>query len=203
MCVTPLSHFKDIPPVTLQMGKSMKKGFASVLLCTAVALPTFSVAADRSPIYGGINYNFLDIKDESGALGSFDNGTLALTLGYRIHRNFAIEGSWGAGVNSQTRNVLGRDVRVESKDFYTFVLRPQVPITPTLDLYGRAGYFNGKLDTANGSLSLNERDHDFAYGIGLAFYADKGLSFTIDYTQFYDKKETKVRGLGIGASIDF
>ncbi len=181
----------------------MKKIFAPALLCVVIVTPTVALSADPSPIYGGINYNFLDIKDETSALGSFDNGTLALTLGYRVHRNLAIEGSWGSGVNSQTRNVLGRDVRVESKDFYTFVLRPQVPVTPTIDLYGKAGYFNGRLDTSNGSLSLNERDHDFAYGIGLAFYADRGLSFTIDYTQFYDRKETRVRGLGLGASIDF
>jgi hypothetical protein len=181
----------------------VKNRLAPILVCAVISLPTLSVAADQSPVYGGMNYHFLDIKDETGPLGSFDNGTLSLTLGYRVHRNLAIEGSWGAGVNSQTNNILGKDVRVESKDFFTFVLRPQVPITPTIDLYGRAGYFNGKFDTSNGSLSLNERDHDFAYGLGLAFYADKGLSFTLDYTQFYDRKDTRVRGLGIGASIDF
>lgn len=62
---------------------------------------------------------------------------------------------------------------------------------------------SGKLAVSAGNLTLKERDHDFSYGLGFAFYNNSGLSFTIDYSQFYNKQDTKVRGLTLGAAMDF
>ncbi len=180
--------------------KTLLSTVAAVSLSTA---PIVSQAAERTPMYGAINYLSLDLKDETGTYGSFDNEALALTLGYNIHKNLAVEGWLGSGVRSDTKTLLGTAVKVDTKDFYMLVLRPQVAITPMIDLYGRFGYMSGKLAATGGNVSLKERDHDFSYGLGFAFYNNSGLSFTIDYSQFYDKQDVKIRGLTIGAAMDF
>ena len=185
------------------MEKSLKSLLPVAIATTLLTTPVVSHSAERTPMYGAINYLSLDLKDETGTAGSFDNEALALTLGYNVHKNLAVEGWLGSGVRSDTKLVLGTPVKVDTRDFYLLVLRPQVAITPMIDLYGRLGYMSGKLAVSAGNLTLKERDHDFSYGLGFAFYNNSGLSFTIDYSQFYNKQDTKVRGLTLGAAMDF
>lgn len=181
----------------------MKALLSSVLAISAFTLPIVSQSAERMPMYGGINYLSLDVKDETDRYGSFDNEALALTLGYNLHKNLAIEGWLGSGVRSDTKTVTGTSLKVDTKDFYMLVLRPQVALSPTIDLYGRFGYMSGKLAASAGGVTLKERDHDFSYGLGFAFFNNNGLSLTLDYSQFYDKQDVKIRGLTIGAAMDF
>jgi hypothetical protein len=189
-------------PINL-MEKSLKSLLPVAIATTLLTTPVVSHSAARTPMYGAINYLSLDLKDETGTAGSFDNEALALTLGYNVHKNLAVEGWLGSGVRSDTKPVLGMPVKADTRDFYLLVLRPQVAITPMIDLYGRLGYMSGKLAVSAGNLTLKERDHDFSYGLGFAFYNNSGLSFTIDYSQFYDKQDVKVRGLTLGAAMDF
>jgi hypothetical protein len=148
--------------------------------------------------YFEAGYSSNTIKDETGFLGSFNNGALKLTLGSEVTQNLAIEGSIGTGMGDDTNVVQGVPVTVQTKEFFSLYARPFIKLSDPLEVFARAGYFRGKINASANGVSTNETQGDFSYGGGLAFNVSPASAIVIDYMMYFDKDNTRVTGFGFG-----
>jgi hypothetical protein len=173
----------------------MKK-IISLAFVACTVLPTYSLAQENS--YVQISYGVNTIKDETGTIGSYDNSSIAITLGKEISNNIAVEGVLGSGVGDDSNTVQGRRVTVKTKEFFGLYLRPFVKLNDQFELFGRAGYFRTKIHAAiQGGATVSDSDGDVSYGLGAALSLSKTSAIVLDFTHYYDKDDTQVRGFGI------
>lgn len=181
----------------------MKKQLVALSLAAGLLIPGAIQAQEASNTYGSIGISNLRWSDSEGTLDGINNSAIAFTVGYKAMKHLAIEAQLGTGVTDDKVTVDGSQVTLKNKEFYGVYLRPYLPVSETIELYGRLGYFSGKLSASGKSVSDTDRKNDLAYGIGAAFALSKSMSATIEYNQWFDKDDIKVSGFGIGIRSNF
>lgn len=181
----------------------MKKHLIALSLAAGLLVPGAIQAQEASNAYGAVGVSNLRWSDPEGTLDGVNNSAIAFTFGYKVMKHLAIEAQLGAGVTDDKVTVDGSQVTLKNKEFYGVYLRPYLPVSDTIELYGRVGYFSGKLSASGNSVSDTDRKNDMAYGIGAAFALSKSMSATIEYNQWFDKDDIKVSGFGIGIRSSF
>jgi len=172
----------------------MKKLFPFIV---ALGFLSPTLASAQQKPYVEVGFSAITIKDETNFLGDYNNGAIKLTVGSEITNWLAIEGTVGTGVGDDTNNVLGVPVTVKTKEFASLYLRPFVKINEQVELFGRLGYFSGKIQASALGQTVSETDSDFSYGVGVAFSLTNTSAIVLDYMQFYDKESVKITGFGI------
>jgi OOP family OmpA-OmpF porin len=152
----------------------MRKAIALLLPLSigAFALSAVPASANASDtglyLGGGVGAYTLDIDNTD-----FDDGATVAKIfaGYRLHPNLAIEADYQKLFEADD-DILGVNAEVDA-DAWTVALRPTLPITDFIDLYGKIGYtwydVETKASLLGVSTTLDDSDSDFSWGGGVDF----------------------------------
>ena len=148
----------------------MKKiAVLAALLATAAASPAL---AQETGVYANAGYTHFDADDVT-------LGGVTGRLGYRFHPNFAVEGEATIGVKDDEVGPATVELDNAIGVFGVGIL----PISQTVDVFGRVGY--GQIE-ASGSvpgLSASADDDGFAYGAGAQVMLTPKFGLRGEYTR--------------------
>ena len=157
----------------------------SVVLATTVLLLTVAAPATARDDTGwGISAGVgaARIRDKDGA-DEFSGGSLGLSadVEYRFTPNFAL-GFGGFSLGRADDSFGGVDTEIEVRGYELFG-RVIVPMTETVEFYGRIGAANYFVDIDPGGVSLEDAlfgEDAVGLGIGLDFGRKEKLAFRIE-----------------------
>lgn len=154
-----------------------------MIAASAAALSLAAVpAAVQAQAYGTVGYAGVDAE---GA----NIGALQGRLGYKVAPYLAIEGEAAVGITDDT--VSGVDVEMKHEIGVFGVVT--APISPSFDVFARAGYTGAKFDTSLGELDSN----GFAYGVGGQYNVTEKDGVRLDWTRHdHDDVEADVWSVG-------
>lgn len=151
---------------------------ASAAVLSLAAMP----AAAHAQAYGTIGYAGVDAE---GA----NLGALQGRLGYKFTPMFGVEGEAAFGISDDT--VSGVDVEMKHEIGVFGVVT--APISPSFDLFARAGYTGASFDTTLGDLDTD----GFAYGVGGQYNVTEKDGIRLDWTRHdHDDAEADVWSVG-------
>ena len=138
----------------------------NVLIPLALLLATSPAMAEG--FYGGAGLGLVNIEEED--LGeSFKDSPFGWRIfgGYDFNENFALEGAYvSSGTAEDT--VFGEDVEVEFSGF-TVSAVGLLPLSDTMDLIAKAGFYTGEQEVTVQGFTLDEDDDGFTVGAGMRF----------------------------------
>ncbi len=140
-------------------------GVLTVLVLTW--LPCNVAAADTGLYLGaGVGAYTLDIDDTDFD----DNSTVAQAIvGYQLGSFLAVEGSYQKLFDTED-DVLGSEIELDA-DAWTLALRPMLPVTPLIDVYGKVGYawyeVEAQTEILGFAFSEDDSDSAFTWGAGV------------------------------------
>ena len=166
---------------------------AFLLLGAAQAQPV----RGASPWYGELGYSFLQVKE---SFTGFDANPQALRgfVGYNFHPYFAGEFMLLGGTT--TDSDLGVDAKVNHS--YGFFLKPKYNYN-NFEVFGRLGWARTKVEASIPGFSASASENDFAYGIGLNFNVNPRTYVGIDWMEYLNKDDAKVRGVTLSVGYRF
>lgn len=119
---------------------------------------------DRGP-YAGVGVDTLE----------FDAYTLSARGGYSFNQYFALEGQGGFGISEEDDSIDGFDIGAGIDWYAAGFAVGKVPVTPQVDLLGRAGYYFAEVDgditntVSNLTTDVDADVDGFAFGAGAQF----------------------------------
>ncbi len=151
---------------------------ASAAVLSLAAMP----AVAQAQAYGTVGYAGVDA--EGANLGAVQG-----RLGYKFTPMFGVEGEAAFGISDDT--VSGVDVEMKHEVGVFGVVT--APISPSFDLFARAGYTGASFDT-----TLGDVDSDgFAYGVGGQYNVTEKDGIRLDWTRHdHDDAEADVWSVG-------
>lgn len=151
---------------------------ASAAVLSLAAMP----AAVQAQAYGTVGYAGVDAE---GA----NLGALQGRLGYKFTPMFGVEGEAAFGISDDT--VSGVDVEMKHEVGVFGVVT--APISPSFDLFARAGYTGASFDTTLGDIDTD----GFAYGVGGQYNVTEKDGIRLDWTRHdHDDAEADVWSVG-------
>lgn len=162
------------------------------ILTAATLLGLMSGTAYGNSLYGGLSYGFLDT--EVGTT-DFDTPTLNFALGIETSPNLAVEGRIGLGVGDDSHSGL----KVEIDDYFALYVKPILPLSDTVSVYGLLGIAETTIETNFG----DEDDNDFSYGFGISAKTSQQLDLFAEYVNLYDDRSVEISGFNLGANLRF
>lgn len=151
---------------------------ASAAVLSLAAMP----AAAQAQAYGTVGYAGVDAE---GA----NLGALQGRLGYKFTPMFGVEGEAAFGISDDT--VSGVDVEMKHEVGVFGVVT--APISPSFDLFARAGYTGASFDTTLGDIDTD----GFAYGVGGQYNVTEKDGIRLDWTRHdHDDAEADVWSVG-------
>lgn len=154
------------------------RNIITATLLTGLLATTTAAQAD---VYfeAGATYISADIEDTSvshyGAVGVL--GTTLKTTDRFAHK---IEAIGVIGLNSD--EVYGIDVKLESMIGAAY--RPTIKLNDSVELYGRAGWFHGRVKASGYGMSESDSSSEFGFGVGVDFNKVSLSYLNIDDTNF-------------------
>lgn len=162
---------------------------ATLALATAAGALTAAqpaAAADLGPYLGaGVGIYTLSLDDDE--FDDFDDNAAFGRLfgGVRISDNLAIEADYQKLAETKD-DLLGAEVKVDASA-WTLSVRPILPVTDFIDLYGRLGWtwydVNAKASGFGSSFSIEDSDSDFTWGGGIDINLGQSLSLRGDFSR--------------------
>jgi hypothetical protein len=135
----------------------MKSLFAA---SAAIALLATAVPA-AAESYGNIGYTSVDAGDATvGAV----TGRVGWRAGY-----FGVEGEVSKGVKDDSSSVAGVTTDTELDYQYAGYVTGTVPVTPNLDIIGRVGYGQTKIEETTAGVSSTDKADSINYGVGAQY----------------------------------
>lgn len=151
---------------------------ASAAVLSLAAMP----AAAQAQAYGTVGYAGVDA--EGANLGAVQG-----RLGYKFTPMFGVEGEAAFGISDDT--VSGVDVEMKHEVGVFGVVT--APISPSFDLFARAGYTGASFDTTLGDIDTD----GFAYGVGGQYNVTEKDGIRLDWTRHdHDDAEADVWSVG-------
>ncbi len=151
---------------------------ASAAVLSLAAMP----AVAQAQAYGTIGYAGVDA--EGANLGAVQG-----RLGYKFTPMFGVEGEAAFGISDDT--VSGVDVEMKHEVGVFGVVT--APISPSFDLFARAGYTGASFDTTLGDIDTD----GFAYGVGGQYNVTEKDGIRLDWTRHdHDDAEADVWSVG-------
>ena len=101
----------------------------------------------------------------------------------------------GFGVDEDTEGFA----EVEIDDFLGLYIKPMLPISDAVTLYGLLGVAETTVDTNFG----DEDDDDISYGLGVSAKLQHNLDLFAEYVSLYDDDDVEINGFNLGATLRF
>lgn len=128
-------------------------------------------------------------------------GAVAAKIGYEFNKYIAIEGRVGHGLNSADFDAGGES---EMKENYGLYLKPQLPVSDSLSIFGLAGYAKAKVEstgTSNIGLTGVVNEASPSFGLGLEYDVSESWSVLVEAVRLLHSVEgTFVNGSGATVS---
>lgn len=147
-----------------------------ILLASMVMSTVLSAwAVEDHTFYGGAQWMRTTV--DAGFLGNLDLDTLGVIGGYQINRHVGIEGNYAVGVGDDTMlfpfdgQVL--PMKVEMENYWSASVVGRMPLTDTIDLWGKAGYGSAKFKVSALGASESETDSGYAWALGGQMHFDR------------------------------
>jgi outer membrane immunogenic protein len=170
---------------------SMKKTVAALLGGVMLAPAAFAQEAEAPKYYWWAGYGAGEYDHDAG--NTIRLGTLQGKLGWRLHRNFGVEGEVAIGVDED--DVFLATVNV-GHEFGAFAVG-YLPLLNTVDVFGRVGYTQVKLESSvatAGDLSSSGS----AFGAGAIWYVGP-LDVRFEYTRYQIENEADAYMMSLGS----
>jgi len=159
-----------------------------MIAASAAALSLAAVpAVVQAQAYGTIGYAGVEADDAN-------LGALQGRLGYKFNPYLAVEGEAAFGIKDDT--VSGVDVKLKHEIGVFGVV--SAPLSPSLELFARAGYTGASFDTTLGDLDTD----GFAYGVGGQYNFTEQDGLRLDWTR-HDHDGAKADVWSVGYSRKF
>jgi opacity protein-like surface antigen len=155
--------------------------------------------------YIGGQLSRVALDSESELLSTPKPTVLSVTVGQRVNRYFSVEARAGFGVGTDNIKVYGSSGdelgSAETKiDYMTSIfVKPELPITERLSIYGLAGWSHGEVSVDNES----ENESDMSYGFGFNVAVNEQTHVYLDWVELMDKNGLEVSSISLGASYRF
>lgn len=151
---------------------------ASAAVLSLAAIP----AGAQAQAYGTIGYAGVDAE---GA----DVGAIQGRLGYKFTPYLGVEGEAAFGIKGDTVSGIDVDMKHEIGVFGVLT----APVSPSVDLFARAGYTGATFDTSLGDVESD----GFAYGLGGQYNVTQQDGIRLDWTRHnHDDVEADVWSIG-------
>ncbi|MEQ8485620.1 MAG: porin family protein [Pseudomonadales bacterium] len=168
----------------------MSRPLASTLALAAVAgalsAAQPAAAADLGPYLGaGVGIYTLSLDDDE--FDDFDDNAAFGRLfgGMRLTDHLAIEADYQKLAETKD-DLLGAEVEVDASA-WTLSIRPILPVTDFIDLYGRLGWtwydVNAKASGFGSSFRVEDSGSDFTWGGGIDVNLSQSLSLRGDFSR--------------------
>ncbi|MFV0448407.1 MAG: porin family protein [Vibrio sp.] len=169
----------------------MKVMTMKFLQCVIVITALFfgsAQAADRyTPHpYVGMTYSYVDAELYGY---SVDNGLLGALVGFRFHKNLAVD--FRAYANASDDDIFGAKVEVERS--FSALAKGIIPVHEYFELYGLFGIATSKISYG----IFSESDEDIQYGVGIAINRGEELETQIEWMKLYDDKNLDASGINL------
>ena len=195
------------------------------IVSVVMALAAAPAAAQEAGWYigGSLGQSMVDISesDLTTDLNSIGITTSGMTtdekdvgwkaiLGYRAHRNFAVEGSYVnlgeftarttvSAINGIAITPQQLTVSVKAKDVFSIAAVGILPIGNNLSAFAKLGAYSADAElhiAAAGSLTESERDEGLLFGAGLNFDLTRNISIRGEWERFADVGTDRTGGEG-------
>jgi outer membrane immunogenic protein len=171
---------------------SMKKIVAALLGGVALAPAAFAQEADAPKYYWWAGYGTGEFdQDFSGDTARL--GTLQGKLGWRLHRNFGVEGEAAFGVDED--KVFFGHVKVKYE--YGAFAVGYLPVLDTVDLFARAGYAQVELES-DVTTASSQGSSGAAFGAGGVWYVGP-LDVRFEYTRYQTDNDADAYMISLGS----
>ncbi len=152
-------------------------------------------------MYVGLDALCGRFETESGSC--YCLGAVAAKIGYEFNKYIAVEGRVGYGIGSADFDAGGES---KMKENYGLYLKPQLPISESLSLFGLAGYAKAKVESAGtGSIGLTGvvDEASPSFGLGLEYDVSESWSVLVEAVRLLHSVEgTFVNGSGTTVNED-
>jgi hypothetical protein len=160
----------------------------------AIALLATAVPA-AAETYGNLGYTSVDGGDTT--LGAV-TGRVGWRAGY-----FGVEGEVSTGVKDDSSTTANVTTDTDLDYQYAGYVTGTVPVTPNLDIIGRVGYGQTKIETSTAGVSSTDKTDSINYGVGAQYnwgmngirgdytrhdYRDSGVDAADAWTVSYVRK---------------
>lgn len=169
------------------------------LMLAGLATPALAIEQGDTYVGGGYSMVTVDIDtfddaDPTAAIGR---------LGYGITDNIAIEGRLGFGLSDDGLRDTGLDIEIDQLAGVYGVAH--LPLAEAFSLYGLAGFTYGELSLVlpGTSVTVNDDDTDFSYGVGGQLDVSEDVAAFVEWTRYFDESDYEVSGLTVGANFNF
>jgi opacity protein-like surface antigen len=141
----------------------MVKKTLTTLAGAALLMGSSAVAADNG-WYAEGQYLSLGVSSD-GDIPGYDLQGIGVAFGNNVHENFAVEVIVGTGVGDDDVSYYGRSVEVELDSYYGLVLKPNMDVGDSANIFLNLGYvdLDASVDDESGSTD------EFMWGIGAQF----------------------------------
>lgn len=188
------------------------KANPTALLALVAALTTTAahaqVTSADSKVYGEAGFTVLNYKTTDAVDGSSIKSSPRLAtaaIGYAVHPNLALEAYFGFGAGKDKVSAAGANTATDMKagTMVGLFLRPRLAIGDRIELFGRAGWAFSRLTLSGAGVSESDSDDDFGLGFGANYNISPSSYLQVSWTQFYNNKDTTIRGLGVAYGLRF
>ena len=172
-----------------------KNNFVRSITCGAFLVASATVFADD--VYYGANVAFIDYSEEGIAT---DASVTALygRVGTSFNENFSAEARIGFGLTDDRVSVLGNDVDVDLNNLFGAYLKGGAQVTEMFYPYAVIGYTRGEIEASVLGFSISESESDLSFGVGADVTVSEGMTFNLEYMNYYDKDGVELSGFSVG-----
>lgn len=169
-----------------------------VLVIVAMLIASNAMAQG---FYAGGGLGFTKIEDsEDGE--SFNDMPIGWKLfaGYDFNDNFGVEGGYiNSGKGKDTIDSL--EIEAELSAFVISGIG-YLPMNEQLDLFGKAGYYNGESEVSALGITLDDDEDGFTLGAGLRYDFGNNLKIRGDF-DWYESDLDSLWSIGVGLQYYF
>lgn len=165
------------------------------LIASSILL--LSATANAEGGYIGLSVGKSDVD-----LYGFDDGSsMAITGGYKINPNFAVEASY-VDLGDSSDNIA--PVWTLEASGLNFAAVGILPINQKVDLFGKVGLFmwDASLNEAGTGEIASDDGTDLSFGFGLTGKLTEQFGLTFEYQQF-ELDDVDVSNISFGARLNF
>ena len=109
-------------------------------------------------------------------------GAVTGRVGWKSDSFFGVEGEVSKGVKDDSTTVAGVTTSTDLDYQYAGYVTGTVPVTPNLDIIGRVGYGQTKIENTTAGVSSDDKADSINYGVG-AQYSWGANGIRGDYTR--------------------
>lgn len=169
--------------------------FKKTLLATSILLLVSSVQAEGGYIGASIGQTDPDIP-------TFDDGTsFALTGGYRVNKNFAVEASY-VDLGESDDNIA--PVWTIKADGFNFAAVGIIPVNNKFEVFGKVGMYiwDFSVHEAGTGEIYRSDGNDISFGFGASFNLADQFNLIFEYQKF-EVDDQDASNISFGARLNF